>query len=112
MDSDTAKEKVRAALSHHRPRNESLVDVWSFVHIGTCLALTLLFGPLLAFIIALVWEPLEVLVLSPLLARIGIDFGHEHFWNSMSDIAFNTLGVGLGWALLQATGWAAPFAWI
>ncbi len=42
------------------------------------------------------WEPFEIFVLSPLLARRGIIFGFETWRNSLSDIIFNTLGVCIG----------------
>lgn len=74
-------------------RNDALVDVWSVVHLGVSAALTPLLGPWLSFAITLLWEPLEIFAISPLLARAGITFGHESFRNSMSDILFNTLGI-------------------
>lgn len=110
MASGRAKQAVRAALSSYRPRNDSLVDVWSFVHLATCALLALLLGPLVAFLVALAWEPIEVLVLSPLLAKRGIEFGHESLRNSLSDVAFNAAGVLLGWSLLLGQGWSAPLA--
>ena len=100
----------RRALSSYRPRNARLVDVWSFVHLATCAALALAFGPLIAFVLALAWEPVEVLVLSPLLARHGIDFGHEDLRNSLSDIAFNATGVMLGYVIAVLTGYSPPLA--
>lgn len=112
MNDDRRGGAFRRALSHRRPRNASLVDVWSFVHLGTCAALALIFGPLVAFVLALAWEPVEVLVLSPLLAKRGIDFGHEDLRNSLSDIAFNAAGVVLGYAVGTFSGYSpalAPF---
>jgi hypothetical protein len=46
------------------------------------------------------WEPLEILVLSPLLARFDIDFGYETLRNSLSDIVFDTAGVLAGYYVL------------
>lgn len=97
-------------LPVHRPRNGRLVDAWSFVHLAKCAALALALGPALAFLVALAWEPLEVLVLSPLLARRGVDFGHESLRNSLADVAFNAAGVGVGAAVLALAGWTAPLA--
>lgn len=48
------------------------------------------------------WEPLEVLILSPFLARFGIDFGHESIRNVLSDIIFDAIGVAIGyWIVLE-----------
>ncbi len=74
-------------------RNDALIDKWSLVHFCTSAALALLIGPFVAFAVTLLWEPLEIFVISPLLAKFGIVFGHESFRNSLSDIAFNTLGI-------------------
>jgi hypothetical protein len=74
-------------------RNSSLIDGWSLVHFFSSAALCWCIGPLPAWIVTTLWEPLEVLVLSPLLMRKGIVFGHEGLHNSLSDIVFNTLGV-------------------
>lgn len=101
---------VRKALSVYRPRNAKLVDPWSFVHLASCAAMTLALGPVVAFVLAALWEPLEVRVLSPLLAKRGIDFGHESLANSLSDVAFNGAGVVLGVLLLSLTGYVPPFA--
>lgn len=101
---------VRRALESYRPRNPKLVDVWSFVHLATCAAMSFVVGPAVAFLVALAWEPLEVLVLSPLLAKRGIDFGHESLRNSLSDVAFNAAGALLGWAGIATLAWTPPFA--
>jgi hypothetical protein len=110
LDSERARQTVRAALSSYRPRNDRLVDLWSFVHLVTCAAMALVVGPALSFLIALAWEPLEVLVLSPHLAKRGIDFGHESLPNSLSDVAFNTVGVVVGATILALSGWTAPLS--
>ena len=78
------------------PRNNSIVDVWSFVHLATSTVLTLFLGPLTTLIIVTIWEPFEIFILSPLLAKKGKLFGHESLGNSISDIAFNTIGVIIG----------------
>jgi hypothetical protein len=50
-------------------------------------------GPVPAFIIATLWEPLEIFIISPWLMKRGIVFGYETWRNSLSDIVFNTLGI-------------------
>jgi hypothetical protein len=76
-------------------RNDALVDMWSLVHLVTCGAMAWVLGPWVAIVIATLWEPLEIFVLSPLLAKRGIVFGHEAWQNSLSDVAFNLLGIGI-----------------
>ena len=93
------QDKTRGKPSN-RPRNDRLVDKWSFTHIAWGIVLTIALGPVLAFLILLAWEPFEVLVLSPVAARVGVDFGHEHWRNSLSDIAFNGIGVGAAWIFI------------
>lgn len=59
--------------------------------------------PFIALAIMVLWEPLEILILSPLLKRAGVVFGYESLRNSLSDIFFNVVGVVLGaWALTAA----------
>jgi len=78
----------------HSPRNNSIVDPWSFIHLFTSAALTLLFGPIAALVVVTLWEPVEIFVISPLVARrFGVLFGHETALNSVSDMAFNLLGI-------------------
>lgn len=110
MAGKQAGARARRILESYRPRNARLVDAWSFVHLATCAAMTLVAGPLVALFVATLWEPLEILVLSPLLARRGIDFGHESLQNSLSDVAFNAAGVALGWLFIVQTGWSPPLA--
>jgi len=74
-------------------RNGALVDWWSLVHLVTCAVLAWVFGPWIALAIAVLWEPLEIFVLSPLLAKKGIVFGYESWQNSLSDLFFNCLGI-------------------
>ncbi|QQS19397.1 hypothetical protein IPL85_03870 [Candidatus Saccharibacteria bacterium] len=76
-------------------RNDKLVDVWSFVHVVSSGALAWLIGPLPALVIVTLWEPLEIFVVSPLLAKRGTLFGYESWRNSLSDIIFNTLGIAI-----------------
>lgn len=80
-------------LDVRRPRNTRLVDWWSLSHVGWGVLLSVLVGPFLALLVLTLWEPFEVLVLSPLAARRGLDFGHESLRNSIMDLVFNSLGV-------------------
>lgn len=83
----------------HR-RNSALFDGWSVIHFATGVAFGWLLDPFVGLLIMVLWEPLEVLVLSPLLARRGIIFGHESLRNVLSDVAFDALGVAVGyWGL-------------
>jgi hypothetical protein len=91
----------REFLAKHR-RNDSIFDAWSVVHLFTGLVLGWIMDPFVALLLMVLWEPLEVLVLSPLLAKFGILFGHESLRNSLSDIAFDALGVALGYWILSA----------
>ena len=80
---------------NHR-RNGSLFDWWSLTHIAWAALLAWVMNPMVALSIMVLWEPLEVLVLSPLLAKRGISFGYESIQNSLSDIFFDVIGVFLG----------------
>jgi hypothetical protein len=86
-------------LARHR-RNDALLDVWSLVHLATGILGGWLMDPFVALLIMVLWEPLEVLVLSPFLARFQVLFGHESLRNSLSDIFFDGAGVAVGyWGL-------------
>lgn len=88
-------------------RNSNLVDPWSFVHFGTGVAMGWAMDPFWALMLMIVWEPLELFVLSPLVWKItGAEFGHEDLANSWSDILFDAAGVTFGGFLL--TAWIAP----
>ncbi len=88
----TVRQKLR--------RNGALFDRWSIVHLATGVVLGWLVDPFIALAVMVAWEPLEILVLSPLLKRVGIVFGYESLRNSISDILFNIVGVVLGvWVL-------------
>lgn len=65
-----------------------------------CTSMALLFGPIIAFTIGLIWEPLEHFIISPALSKFGIDFGYETVRNSLADIFFDAVGVGLGIIIL------------
>ena len=90
-------------LASGRPRNTLLVDWWSLTHVMWGVVISILVGPFLALLLLTLWEPFEVLLLSPLAARRGLDFGHESLQNSIMDIVFNTMGV------LIAVGLVFPF---
>lgn len=79
----------------HR-RNKALFDNWSIFHLCIGTVLGWIMTPFIALVVMTLWEPLEIFVLSPVLARFGIIFGHESLQNSLSDIFFNTVGVTLG----------------
>jgi len=68
----------------------------------TGVALGWVLSPLVAVVIMVLWEPLEILVLSPILARYNIVFGFETLRNSLSDIAFDVAGVAVGYYALTA----------
>ncbi len=87
-------------MSRKHKRNDSLVDIWSLVHVVSSAGLAWLIGPVATFILVTLWEPFEIFVLSPLLAKRGIVFGYETWRNSLSDIIFNTLGISAA-AVLQ-----------
>lgn len=87
-------------IKDRTPRNDAIFDKWSIVHLISAAGLTFLFGPSWAFAITVLWEPLELFVLSPLLAKFGILFGHETIRNSLSDIIFDALGVLLAISIL------------
>ncbi len=84
-----------------KPRNNSFVDMWSFIHLFNSVILCLLLGPGIAFAIAVLWEPLEIFIISPLVAKLGITFGHETIRNSLSDIVFDAIGVAIGILILK-----------
>jgi len=85
-------------LKSHR-KNAALFDFWSIVHIFIGVVLVYFLSPFLALILMVLWEPFENLILSPLLAKKGILFGHETLANSLSDIVFDVIGVSVGYFL-------------
>ncbi len=96
-------------LAKHR-RNDALFDIWSLGHVVLGILGGWLMDPFIALLALVLWEPFEILVLSKLLARRHILFGHESMRNSMSDIVFDAAGVALGYWLLTPL-WAPPFHW-
>jgi hypothetical protein len=83
-----------------RVRNDSLIDIWSGAHFAWGIALTIVFGPFWALGFLVAWEPFEILLLGPHLARWGIPFGHETWRNSLSDIVFDAAGAAVGFFLV------------
>ncbi len=83
-----------AELPPHR--NDHIFDAWSLVHIAVGALFGWYFAPWVAFTIMAIWEPLEIFILSPWLARRGIVFGYESWRNSVSDIIFNAIGIAAG----------------
>lgn len=77
-------------------KNNVRFDGWSVVHLSTGIAFGWLMNPLVAMVVMTLWEPFEILFLSPILAKRGIDFGNETLRNSLYDIVFNTIGVLIG----------------
>ncbi len=93
--------------AHHR-RNGALFDRWSIVHLLTGIVLGWTMDPFIALVIMTLWEPLEIFVISPILAKFGIIFGFESLKNSLSDIVFNIVGITIGTFALTALT-APPF---
>jgi hypothetical protein len=89
-------------MAQKQTRNNTLFDPWSIVHLITGILFGWLMDPFVALIIMVLWEPLEILVLSPLLAKRNIIFGYESLNNSLSDIFFDVVGVAIGYWLLTA----------
>ncbi len=89
-------------ISNNLPRrNDVLFDTWSIVHLCTGIVMAWVMPVWLALVLIVLWEPFEILVLSPLLAKIGIIFGYETLRNSLSDIFFDVIGIALGVHVLR-----------
>jgi hypothetical protein len=82
-------------------RNGNLFDRWSIVHLCAGVVFGWLMNPLLAVVLMALWEPIEIFIISPLVARAGIVFGYESFRNSLSDIFFDTAGILCGAVVLR-----------
>lgn len=74
-------------------RNNNNFDKWSLVHLSFGIIFGLISSPTVALVILIVWEPIEILLISPFLARYKIKFGYETLKNSLSDILFDSLGI-------------------
>lgn len=84
----------------HRPaseRNKKLYDKWSLAHFVTGIVFGWIMPPVVAIILMILWEPLEIEVLSRIFAHYDIDFGFEALRNSLSDIVFDAAGVAVGY---------------
>ena len=75
-------------------------DWWTLTHVAWGIVLVFFLTPFWALVLLVLWEPFEVGVLSPLLARFGICFGDEALRNSMGDIIGDVAGVAIGWYLI------------
>lgn len=98
----TTKTKKELFLAKRKAlgRNNTWYDPWSAVHFMSGILLGWLLPPLAALAILILWEPLEILLLSPLLARENINFGYESLRNSLSDIVVDIAGFIVGHYLL------------
>ena len=90
----------RVALSDE-DRNPTYLDWWSLTHIAWGALLAVLMPPFWALVVMTLWEPFEILVLSPLLGRLGHRFGHETLRNSLMDLVFDVVGVLVGALLVR-----------
>lgn len=79
-----------------KKRNGAYFDAWSLTHITWGALLAWVMNPFYALAIMVLWEPLEVFVISPLVAKRGVLFGYETITNSLSDIVFDVIGVAFG----------------
>lgn len=102
------QERMMARLGIEHRRNDALYDTWSLAHIAWAMVLAWVMPPFIALTIMVLWEPLEVLIISPFLARYGIVFGFESIRNSLSDIFFDVIGVFIGVYVLSEL-FAPPF---
>lgn len=90
----------RAEVSHDG-RNDRWIDIWSFTHLGWGIALGAIMDPFWALVLLIAWEPLEILVLGPVVHRVTkLRFGHESWKNSMTDVWVDAAGVAVGAFLL------------
>ncbi len=88
-------------IKQRTKRNNKLVDGWSYIHFLSAAALCFLFGPLAAIVITFAWEPIELFVLSPILAKFDVLFGHETLRNSLSDLVMDSIGVLAAYSVTQ-----------
>lgn len=78
-----------------------LVDAWSWVHLLLGAMTALIFPPFWALVMMVLWEPFELLVLSPILDKRGISFANETLANSLMDVVFDVAGVLVGVYVLR-----------
>ncbi len=102
MDLSPEQKKLRASTGYQPRRNDALFDTWSIIHLLTGVSFGWLMDPFIALVLMVLWEPLEILVLSPLLKRyFNIEFGYETLRNSLSDIVFDVIGIAIGYYALS-----------
>lgn len=90
----TKKTKTRLKrIRSFARRNNNNFDKWSVVHLSSGIIFGLIFNPIVAFVVLVAWEPIEILLISPLLAKHKITFGYETVKNSLSDILFDSAGI-------------------
>lgn len=82
-------------------RNSKLYDIWSINHVVTGMIFGVLMAPVPAILIMAAWEPLEIFVISPIMAKFGILFGYEALINAISDIVFDAIGYAIGYFILS-----------
>lgn len=98
----TKKNKARLnRIRSFARRNNNNFDKWSLVHLSFGIIFGLIFSPVLALILLVAWEPIEILLISPFLARHKITFGYETLRNSLSDIMFDSLGILIAIAIIN-----------
>ena len=88
-------------LKRRHGRNDAWYDNWSLMHLLIGIILGWLMPPFAAVALMVLWEPVEIFVLSPILARYNINFGYETLKNSLSDIIVDVTGVAIGYYGLQ-----------
>ena len=100
------KQKFKRAIHLNKrfvpKRNGRHYDTWSLMHLFMGAVFGLAATPLAAMFFLVLWEPVEILLISPFLARHKISFGYESINISLSDIAFDALGVMIGYYILRA----------
>jgi hypothetical protein len=96
-------------MSQDKPkRNGQLYDRWSIVHLSFGIAMGWLMTPKVAMVLMVLWEPVEIFLISPFLGRFGVVFGYESLPNSLSDIVFDAIGILLSIYVLRML-FAPPF---
>lgn len=88
--------RAKAKDGQKPTRNGALYDKWTNVHLLTGVLMGWSMSPFIALSIMVIWEPVEIFIISPIVARWGIVFGYESIQNSLSDIVADTIGVSIG----------------
>lgn len=71
------------------------------MHLASGIVFGWILVPVVAIAALVLYEPFENFVLSPLFARINIDFGFESLRNALSDIFFDMVGWVIGYFVLS-----------